>query len=227
MTSPDVVADVELDSGVDWGRLVASALHDDDRLTSVFQPIIDVERAAVVGYEALTRFTHPDTPDVGPDRWFAQAARLGVGAELEARALAASLAHRSSMPRNCFLTVNVDPGYLLEPSVRGVLASHPMSRGLVIEFTEHRSWDWELVASSVQMLRSSGALIAIDDAGSGYSGLQQILRLRPSILKLDRSLVESIDQDEAKASLVEMMGVFASRIDAGRPTWSLLTTYLR
>lgn len=214
MTPGEIAADIELESRVDWGRLIASALHDDHRLTSVFQPIVDVGRRAVVGYEALTRFTHPDAPQVGPDRWFYEAGKMGVGGDLEARALNASLAHRSTMPKNCFLTVNVDPGYLLEPSIRDVFASHPSLQGLVVEFTEHRSWDWALVESSVQMLRSAGALIAIDDAGSGYSGLQQILELRPSILKLDRSLVESIDQDEAKASLVEMIGVFAGRIDA-------------
>ena len=212
MTSGETLADVDAD--VDWNGLVSRALHDDDRLVSVFQPIVDVRRSRVVGYEALTRFTDPDAPRVGPDRWFAEAAAMGVGAELQARALREAFSHRSSMPKNCFLTVNVDPESLLEPAVRDELASQPVLKGVVVEFTEHHLWDWNLIESSVQMLRSAGALIAIDDAGSGHSGLQQILRLRPSILKLDRSLIESIDRDEAKASLVEMMGVFAGRVDA-------------
>ncbi len=57
-------------------------------------------------------------------------------------------------------------------------------------------------------------MFAVDDAGAGYSGLQQILQLRPSILKLDRALVEGIDDDEPKRALVEMLGHFANRVDA-------------
>ena len=59
-----------------------------------------------------------------------------------------------------------------------------------------------------------GAPIAVDDAGAGYAGLTQILTLRPHILKLDRELVTGVDTDEAKAALIEMLGVFANRIDA-------------
>jgi hypothetical protein len=54
----------------------------------------------------------------------------------------------------------------------------------------------------------------VDDAGAGYSGLQQILELRPSILKLDRAIVDGVATDEAKVALVEMIGLFASRVDA-------------
>lgn len=210
MSAPDSA----VGSRVDWNRLIESALHDDERLTTVFQPIIDIGQARVVGYEALSRFTHPDAPPMGPDRWFDAADDLGVGPELQARALAMALQHRATLPKNCFLTLNVDPCYLNEPSIRDVFATQPDLRGLVVEFTEHRAWTWDDVESSIQLLRSAGALIAIDDTGSGYSGLQQILRLRPSILKLDRSLVDAIDRDEAQASLVEMFGVFANRLDA-------------
>ena len=199
---------------VDWSRLIDAVLHEDGVLTSVFQPIVDVAHARVVGYEALSRFTHPDAPAAGPDAWFAAADELGVGPELQARALTTALRHRATLPKNCFLSLNVDPEYLIEPSIRDALASQSDLRGLVVEFTEHRSWSWDRIEASVQVVRSAGALIAIDDAGSGYSGLQQILRLRPSILKLDRSLVDCIDRDEAQASLVEMFGVFANRVDA-------------
>ncbi len=48
----------------------------------------------------------------------------------------------------------------------------------------------------------------------GLLGLQQILELRPSILKLDRAIVDGVATDEAKVALVEMIGLFASRVDA-------------
>ena len=86
---------------------------------------------------------------------------------------------------------------------------------MVLEVTEHTA-----VASYGELIewlaayRARGALVAIDDAGAGYAGLQQILSLRPAFLKLDRALVEDIDHDECKRALVEAMGSFADRIDA-------------
>jgi hypothetical protein len=55
---------------------------------------------------------------------------------------------------------------------------------------------------------------AVDDAGAGYAGLTHILALRPSFVKLDRSLVEGIDGDEAKTVLASALGEFAGQLDA-------------
>jgi hypothetical protein len=86
--------------------------------------------------------------------------------------------------------------------------------GLVIEITEHRPIeDPQRIQWILERLRAEGAMLAVDDAGSGYAGLQQILTLRPNILKLDRALIEGVDTDETKAALVEMFGIFANRID--------------
>jgi hypothetical protein len=57
-------------------------------------------------------------------------------------------------------------------------------------------------------------MVAVDDAGAGYAGLTHILSLRPDFVKLDRALIEGVHEDEAKASLVEMLGMFTSRIDS-------------
>jgi hypothetical protein len=112
------------------------------------------------------------------------------------------------------MALNVDPDSLVVPRVRDTLVSEGDLGGIVIELTEHRAWAWDEVAPAVRTLKNRGALMAVDDAGAGYSGLQQILQLRPSILKLDRSLIEGIDRDEARVAMVEMLGRFADRIDA-------------
>ena len=65
-----------------------------------------------------------------------------------------------------------------------------------------------------ERLRSRGALLAVDDAGSGYSGLQQIAAIKPQMVKLDRAIVSGVDGDEVKLALTELLGEFAGRIDA-------------
>jgi len=179
-----------------------------------YQPIVDLDQRVVVGYEALARFSHPDAAGVSPDVWFARAKERGIQAELEAMVLSIALAKRAHLPKDCFLAVNVEPDSLRNAKVRAVFNTQADLTGLVLEITEHSSWEWVDLEPAINAVRAKGALIAVDDAGAGYSGLQQILELRPSILKLDRAIVQGVATDEAKVALVEMIGLFASRVDA-------------
>ncbi|MGY1735436.1 MULTISPECIES: EAL domain-containing protein [unclassified Geodermatophilus] len=186
-------------------------LADPDDLTLVFQPIVDLARARVAGYEALSRF--PGT--AGPDVWFAAAADAGIAAELEALALHKALAAVPDLPADTFLTVNVGPHLLGTAPVQEALATRPDLHRVVVELTEHAPVD-DLGALRVQVaaLRARGALVALDDTGSGWSGLQQLAALRPQLVKLDRSLVAGADTDPVRMALAEMVGEFAGRIDA-------------
>ena len=183
-------------------------------MSTVYQPIVDLKRRSVIGYEALSRFRTAVTEQIATEDCYRHANEFGLGAELDAASISAALVHRPDLPRNCFLTVNVDPQSLLDDRVSRLLLAQGRLDGIVIELTEHRSYDLSELRSVVARLRSQGALFAIDDAGTGYSGLQQILQLRPSILKIDRSLIADIDRDEAKVALIEGLGRFADRIDA-------------
>ena len=131
-------------------------------------------RAAPAGYEALARFEAE--PPRGPDEWFAQAHRVGLGAELEALALRAALAV-PGRPEGTFLALNVSPRALLTAPVRAALPED--LTGIVIELTEHELFGAEgELEAELAALRARGARVALDDAGAGYAGLQQIIRDR-------------------------------------------------
>lgn len=178
----------------------------------VFQPIVDLKRGETVGYEVLSRFRGP--PVAGPDLWFAAARAVNRANELELRVLEHALSKRAQLPSNCFLSVNVAPEALLDPRMAALLRSQEVSR-VVFELTEHTVVaDYELLARAIREVRSNGGLVAVDDAGAGYASLSHILELRPDIVKLDRSLIEGVHSDDAKAALIEMFGAFTNRIDA-------------
>ena len=186
-------------------------LADAGDLSLVFQPIVDLSAATVVGYEALARF--PGT--TGPDVWFAAAAEAGIAAELEALAIHKALAAVDRLPPNTFLTVNVSPHLLGTDVVQHALAVRPDLHRVVVELTEHTPVDdLSRLRDQTDALRERGALIALDDTGSGYSGLQQMAAVRPQLVKLDRSLVADADEDPVRMALAEMMGEFAGKIDA-------------
>lgn len=191
---------------------VTVLLEDPRRIAIAAQPIVDLNRGRVVGYEALARFTL-DVP-MAPDKVFAEAARRGIAEELEAAVVRHALEISRRTPQDCFFTINVDPLNLEAPQVQRAIREHGDLAGLVFEMTEHSEVDWRQLQSAIDVLRKRGALIAVDDAGSGYSGLKQLLEIRPQLLKLDRELVTNVHQDEAKRALVQMLGELAGRLDA-------------
>jgi EAL domain-containing protein (putative c-di-GMP-specific phosphodiesterase class I) len=180
---------------------------------TAYQPIIDTARGSIVGYEALARF--PGYEQTNPEAWFSAAHRLGLSATFEAATLRSALTRRPSLPVNCFLTVNISPGLLLSEVVQAVWADQGDLGGIIVELTEQTPIDsYVELEPALNRLRSAGAMIAVDDAGAGYAGLNHLLAVRPSLIKLDRELIRGIDEDPAKRALVEMIGVFAGRIDA-------------
>jgi hypothetical protein len=87
--------------------------------------------------------------------------------------------------------------------------------GLVIEVTEHElAGDDAALAADLDEIRRRGARIAVDDAGAGYAGLQQLMRVAPDLIKLDRSLVQNIHEDPAKQALVDSFVRFGRRTGA-------------
>ena len=202
------------DEGVrrpDGGRAeVEKVLSDAEAIVPVFQPLVSLSSGTISGYEALTRFPKP--PVRRPDEWFNLAHRVGLGPALEARALREALAV-PGRPAGVYLSFNLSPSALTSDEVMAVM---PLTlTGLVIEITEHENVaDEEALRAALDEMRRRGARVAIDDAGAGYSGLQQVMRLQPDIIKLDRSLVGNVDSDPAKAALIDSFVRFARRTNA-------------
>jgi EAL domain-containing protein (putative c-di-GMP-specific phosphodiesterase class I) len=82
--------------------------------------------------------------------------------------------------------------------------------GIVIEITEgERVLDVAELQDHLDPLRSRGARVAVDDAGEGYAGLQQVMRMRADVIKLDRALVADVHSDPAKIALIGSLVHFA------------------
>jgi EAL domain-containing protein (putative c-di-GMP-specific phosphodiesterase class I) len=199
-----------------WPAALQAAISGKE-LRCFFQPIVDIRRGSVVGYEALARILGPSGP-LGPRPWLAAARAHGVRAELEAACATAALAHRSSLPAGCFLSVNVGPEVLAHPLVQEVLGAQGDLSGIVLELTERTPVeayaDLDPVLAHYRRAGARIAVDAVDAVGRGEDGLKYLEDLEPSIVRLDRSLVADIDRDEAKRGLVQMLGTLAQRMGA-------------
>ena len=181
---------------------------DTQQFHPVFQPIVDLSTGAVVGVEALTRFTAE--PMQSPDKWFAAAATVGLGTELELATLERAIAHLPEIPPRAYLSLNVSPAVLADaaPLLRSVDGTR-----VVVEVTEHEVVeDYDTLTAATAELRARGVRFAIDDAGAGYSSLSHVLRLLPDIVKIDMSITQGVDEDLARQALARALVDFGGKL---------------
>jgi EAL domain-containing protein (putative c-di-GMP-specific phosphodiesterase class I) len=133
--------------------------------------------------------------------WFAEAASVGLGTELELTALDLALGQLHRLPAGLYLSLNASAETIMSEPFRAILADVPAER-IVLELTEHTPIDDYLrFERSIRDLRSKGVRLAVDDAGAGFSSFRHILDLHPDVIKLDIGLTRGIDRDPARQAL--------------------------
>lgn len=185
-----------------------------DRVRTVFQPIVDIGSGRTVGYEALSRFD--SDPSQTPDRWFADADAVGLGVELDCLTVRAALAAAPRLPADCYVSINATPATLAAGRLAALIAAAPVpAEMVVIEITEHVSVeDYQALRDPLDQLRSQGVRIAVDDTGSGYASLRHILRLRPELIKIDQEIIRGIHLDPTRRALATALVMFARDLGA-------------
>lgn len=185
------------------------------RIGIVYQPIHRLADKRPVGVESLSRFPASEGNAWPlPSDWFAAAAKVGLGAELELLAIRLALQGLAYIPSNLYVSINVSPETAMTGAVEPLLAGLPANR-IVVELTEHSQvGDYARLGEALARLRGL-ARVAIDDVGAGYSGLRHIVDLKPDLLKLDMGLTRQIDCDEARRALAQAMVGFARRTGSG------------
>jgi EAL domain-containing protein (putative c-di-GMP-specific phosphodiesterase class I) len=172
---------------------------------TVFQPVVRLADRAVVGYEALTRFTDGSSPL----QRFAEAERVGLAVDLERAAVESAIHAAAALPSGPWLSINISPAVL--PQLRQLAElTGTVQRPLVVEITERMAIEDYGAARRLLRRHLPQARIAVDDAGAGFASLRHIAELRPAIVKLDMQLVRNVHRDPAREALVAGMVHFAA-----------------
>lgn len=183
---------------------------------TLFQPIFGEKNSEpfVLGYEALSRGPEAQALE-SPEILYNVAKELGQTAALDFKCFQAAISSASTMAEGLLLFVNVEPLSILTPEFKFFLLSQdkpfPADR-LVFEITEREIIDnYSEFNRNLDFFRQLGIRIAIDDAGSGYSSLNQIARIKPDYVKLDALMVRDIDSDTFKQDIVDAFSGFAHK----------------
>ncbi|WP_198376261.1 putative bifunctional diguanylate cyclase/phosphodiesterase [Neoroseomonas rubea] len=183
-------------------------------LSLMYQPLVAPDLSALLGFEALMRWTHPVLGPVGPDEFIPAAEESGAILEIGAWALETAAQQaacwRGATSRAPYVSVNLSGRQLQEADVPALVLSAldgadlpPGS--LVIEVTE-------TVAAGagapgiLAALRAHGLRVALDDFGSGYTSLSTLRSLPADIVKFDRSLLPAGAEDARGAAFFTRLG---------------------
>jgi EAL domain-containing protein (putative c-di-GMP-specific phosphodiesterase class I) len=187
----------------DLAGLEAAFAHGLRRLWMAYQPIVRPD-GTLFGHEALLRSDLKALPN--PGAMFDAAERLGRVHDLgrTIRARAASSLNGASGPS---LFVNVHSLELTDADLYAPTAPLSIGAGnVVLEVTERSSFERvPELRDRIQILRSLGYRIAVDDLGAGYAGLTSFASLEPDVVKLDMALVRGVDREPIKQRLVGSM----------------------
>ncbi len=188
------------------------------KLYSVYQPIISIRSAAILGWEALIR--GPENSYFHrPDNIFSFAEAEGLLSPLEKICRESALNNIGELGPGQKVFVNVhpntisDPAFTEEETIRIIKDLQIKPKNIVFEITErHHIKDFISLNRTLTHYRDQGFLVAVDDVGCGFSTLQSIAEIRPDYIKIDMSLVRGIHKDGVKTALMETLVTFAEKI---------------
>jgi EAL domain-containing protein (putative c-di-GMP-specific phosphodiesterase class I) len=172
--------------------------------TMAFQPIVNCTERTIFGYEALARGLNNESAHSVIARVNEQN-RYGFDqlCRTKAIALAARLGVRSMLSINFLPNAVYRPERCIRTTLDAARKHNFPIRQIMFEFTEvEQCEDNQHIKQIVEYYKSSGFKTAIDDFGSGYSGLNLLADFQTDIIKLDMELIRNIDRDPVRQAIV-------------------------
>ena len=183
-----------------------------------YQPVCDARSLHVVGFEALLRWRHPLLGPIQPDLFIPLAEKSGLIVQIGRWVLETACADAAKWARPANLNVNLSPLQFrqsdLPQQVADVLARTglPASR-LGLEVTEGLLLDEsDLVMKTMRALQDQGIRILLDDFGTAYANMNYLRRFPFNGLKIDKSFIRGLYNDEITLAIVQAILSLAERL---------------
>ncbi len=180
-----------------------------------FQPVVSLKRQCVVGLEGLSRGIMPSSRNlIPPIELFRQAALQDLEVELDLlcrKKVMDGFRGIHQQTPDYLLTLNLDRSVLEMGLVGAGHLHHEAAQmglkpsSIAVEIIESSIEDTKELQRFVELLRGYGFLIALDDVGAGHSNLNRIPLIKPDIIKIDRYLVENLQDDFYKREIIKSL----------------------
>lgn len=184
------------------------------QLTVVYQPQVDIISGAIVGVEALSRWNHPQLGYIAPVEFIGIAEQIGMIKPLTEWVIQTVCDQVAAWERQGFspihAAVNISPSHFLDAELLPVIAQALKTTGispvnLELEVTEGVVQTNIKNLSAFHGLQELGVSLAIDDFGSGYSSFSSLKHMNVNVLKIDKHFIDEVVTDQKSQLLVSSM----------------------
>ena len=184
-----------------------------------YQPQYGIRGSNLVGFEVLARWNHPSGELIEPTEFIPLAEATGMISQLSFSVMRQAFADAKQWDHSLVLAVNISPVQLSDPNldkqIMKILAEtgFPAQR-LELEITESSLLeDTALVLSTITSLKALGIRISLDDFGTGYSSMTQLKAFPFDRIKIDRSFVFSMLDNDESAAIVKSIASLATSLN--------------
>lgn len=188
-----------------------------------YQPIVSLETEALVGFEALVRWNHPDRGLVPPDEFIPLAEETGLITEIGSWVLRVACAQLRAWQsalgiESLTMSVNLSGKQLTQSDLIQQIENTLRQTGLdptwlQLEITESVVMEnAELATNTLLQLRKLGVHLSIDDFGTGYSSLSYLHRFPVNTLKIDRSFIGRMAKGDENSEIVRTICTLANNL---------------
>ena len=181
-----------------------------------YQPVLDLRTNEIVGCEALARWTHPERGFISPAEFIPVAEQSGLIEQLGEYVLRKACKEAVLWPEHVGLAVNVSPaqfrsGAFALKVVAALGDSGLSARRLELEITEAvLIGDDEAALKVLHELKAIGVRVALDDFGTGYSSLSYLRRFPFDKIKIDRSFINGLTEQNGSTAIVRAVVALAA-----------------
>lgn len=195
---------------IERSKLIQNATINDN-IVPYFQPIFD-EKKIPIKYECLIRILDRDDV-ISPSVFLDISKRIKRYADLEKQLIKKCFEHLIEDP-NLVLSINLSSRDMIDGDVSALvlnlLNKHNVAGRIVFEIVEDEELkSAERVSVFIERAKSMGAMIAIDDFGSGYSNFSYIIKIKPDYVKIDGSIIKDIDINKDSYAIASAIVAFA------------------
>ncbi|WP_027414758.1 GGDEF domain-containing protein [Aneurinibacillus terranovensis] len=191
---------------------------ENENVHTLLQPIVSLKTGIPLGWESLIR--GPEGSNFhSPGALFSYAQKTGRNFEFESLCRRKAVENLKNLDSSYKLFINldarsIDDPFLLRGQIFKWFEKYELNpHNIVFEITErHAIKNFASFRDMIQEYRKKGYLIAVDDAGAGYSSLEAIAEIYPDYIKMDMTLVRNIDVDPVKQALLETFVKFANKV---------------
>lgn len=211
--SEEISTDTEYKKNLEWTRKIKKAIEQ-NRIKAFYQPIYNNKTHTIAKYETLMRLIEEDGTEISPF-FFLEIAKKTRHYKALTRIIVEQAFKQFETSVHTF-SINLSAEDIVMHNIGEYMfdlaKQYGVNKRVVIELVESEGIEsFDTVETFIREAKENGMRIAIDDFGTGYSNFEYLIRLSTDYLKIDGSLIKTIDTDQNMRSVVETMVMFAKK----------------